>query len=302
MGGSSGGSSGSGKVSYATYMQDAHEDWLDNAGTDTMTSSIVDLMETAHGSSPFAGITATDPDADITAYEAAVAAFSAFVLAVDPETNWETYIGSATTEIDDNILDDTTLLAEIAANDAIVDSRITTTILPRFQAGMRDINAVVSSAFVIGQSNIESEAQLDKNKFAADLRLQNYRQRNDMIMAGTKDILNLLIQKLEYYKIANHYIIESKRIKNVMLTEEIDKNVHFDEKDTVWDMSVYQYGGNVMAAIHGGAASTTGNQPSVASKALGGALSGAAAGAVASGGNPVGAGIGAAIGVAGSIL
>ena len=98
------------------------------------------------------------------------------------------------------------------------------------------------------------------------------------------------------------YTIESRRIAVVMKNEEVAANIEIDEKDAVWDMSVFQYGCNVMAAIAGAAATTKGNQPvsSTGKSVLGGALSGAAAGMMT--GNPVFAGIGAVIGGLGGLL
>ncbi len=301
--GGSGGGQGSGTVEYAQYLEDAHGDWLNASGTDNMDDSVTDLMQAAiDATNPYAGETVYDPATDITEFEAAVTAFSTFVLAIDPEGDWEDYMDAATTQID-SVLSDTTLDAEIAANDAIIDDRITTDILPRFQLGMRDINAVISSSFVLGQANIESFAQRDKDKFAGDLRLSNYKQRNEMIMTGAKDILNLFMQKTEFYKIANHYLIESKRIKVVMFDEELSQQLKIDESDALWDLSIYQYGCNVMAAIGGAVTTTKGNQPSIAQKALGGALSGAAAGAmIGASGGPIGALGGAMIGGLGAAL
>lgn len=300
MGGSSGGGS-SGAVIYEPYISSVHADWLDRTSTDNITSSITDLMNTAIGATnPFAGVTSIDPDADITTFQAAVNAFSTFVLAIDPENNWESYIGSATSYIDASVLDETTLTADIAANDAIIDDRITSDILPRFQTGMRDINAVISSSFTLGQSNIEAFAQRDKNKYASELRLSNYKQRNTMIIESTKDILNLFIQKTEYYKIANHYLVEAARIKTVMLVEELEQQTVYDEKDALWDMSAFQYGANVMAAIAGAATTTRGSHPSTEQKVMGGVLSGVAAGAAV--GGPAGATIGGIIGGIGGFL
>ncbi len=303
MGGSSGGGSqGSGAISYPSYIESAHYDWLTAGGVDDMDSSIVDLMkEGMAGANPYTGETVYDPATDITEFEAAVTAFSTFVTTIDPDGDWAGYMDAAETQVD-SILSDTTLDAEIAANDAIIDDRITTDILPRFQLGMRDINAVISSSFVIGQAIIESFAQRDKDKFAGDLRLSNYKQRNEMIVTGAKDILNLFLQQMEYYKIANHYLIESKRIKVVMFDEELTQQLKLDENDALWDLSIYQYGGNVMAAISGGASTTKTSQPSMGQKALGGALSGAAAGAMMTGGNPLGAAAGALIGGIGGAL
>ena len=49
------------------------------------------------------------------------------------------------------LVDDTTINAEVAAFTDEQDDERDTQILPRFQAGMANINAVMSSSFVIGE-------------------------------------------------------------------------------------------------------------------------------------------------------
>ncbi len=333
MSGSSSGGGQSGKVEYSAYLEAVHLDWLGTGiGGDAMTTNIAELMETAQtGGNPYTAAVNSNPDTVnglIDLIEVEVAKIVNTTATLDEENDWDTFNNSITTQIattiidntdeSNNLLDDTTVNAEIAANDAIIDSRITTTILPRFQAGMQDINAVVGSAFVIGKSNIETEAQLDKDKFGADIRLTNYNlgvkiaemrndrimkrdmQHNEMIMTGTKDVIGMLINRLEYIKIGAHYTTEANRIIFVMRQEYEERVVEWDEKDTVWDMTIYQYGANVMAGITGAAATTRGNQPSTAQKVLGGALSGVAAGAAVGSAVP---GIGTAVGaVAGGVI
>jgi uncharacterized membrane protein len=75
----------------------------------------------------------------------------------------------------------------------------------------------------------------------------------------------------------------------------------------LWDLEVFQYGGNIMAAIQGG---TVGSKPKAASpfqSAIGGAMSGAAAGAMVgasmgAGGGPYGALIGGILGAGAGLL
>ncbi len=349
-GSSSGGGGQSGKIEYASYLQNVHDNWLTgeaNADHDIMATSINDMMNAAVlGDNPYTSPTNSNPDAVnglIDRMEVEIAKIISNTATLDEENNWNSFNDSITTQItatiinnnsdaayvDNSDTDDATVNAEIAANDAIIDSRITTTILPRFQAGMQDINAVVSSAFVVGQSNIESEGQLDKDKFAADIRLKSYMlgfegilkrdlqineinesrskrvtardiQHNEMIMTGTKDVIGMLINRLEFIKIGTHYRIEGDRIIFLMRQEYEERVVDWDEKDEVWDMSMYQYGVNVMASISGAAATARGGAPSTMQKALGGALSGIAVGAAVNG--PPGAIVGGVIGLASSFL
>lgn len=86
--GSSGGGGSSGAVSYPAHMSTVHADWLDNTGNDNITSSITDVMDAALGSSPWTGLSAYDPGADIAAYEAAVSAFAAILAGITDAVDW----------------------------------------------------------------------------------------------------------------------------------------------------------------------------------------------------------------------
>jgi hypothetical protein len=292
-----GGGGSSGTSDFPDYMKAAHGGWLDDNGADTLTNSVTALIEAAHGSSPYTGETAYAPDSDITAFLLELTEFDTVVDALSEETDWTSFMGTATSEIDDNVISDASLDAEIAANDAIIDDRITAEILPRFQAGMRDINAVISSSFVVGKAVIESFAQRDKDKFAGDLRLAGYGQRNEMIMRGGKDIISLLGLRLEFLKQVAHVTTEDYRIKAVLKKEELQEQLDIDERDGKWDLEMFAYGNNVLASISG-AAIGTGKETNKLQSAVGGALVGGAAAAVM-GVNPM---IGVALGIGQAFL
>lgn len=296
-----GGGGSSGKIDYPEHVKVAHKDWLDNTGVDTIETSMVDVMNAALGASPFAAETAYDPTTLITAMDAKLTDLEGVLSPLDEDTDWYNFAIIAKNTIDECIINEASLTAEIAANDAIVNDRINTDTIPRFQAGMRDINAVVSSAFVLGLSNIEAFAQRDKNKFGADLRLDAYRQRNQMIMQGTGQIINLLTQRLSFNQIVAQMTIETKRITYVMKGEEDNTNLEIDEKDARWDLEVFGYGGNLMAAPGGGVVTTGSQKPSKGQSAIGGALAGAAAGAATGAGIP-GAVVGSILGGIGGFL
>jgi len=257
----------SGAVSYPAYMETIHNDWLDNTGVDTMTSSITDLMDAAVGNSPWTAQAAYDPDADIALMVASHATLQALVTLLSTGTTLDTLVS--------NILSDTYVDDVVDEYEADANARLTTTILPRFQRGMQNINAVVSSTFVLGQSNIEAEVARNVNRFSAELHLK----------AASDDALKIVQLKLEYQKIATQFIIEMYRIKIVAKKEENDVTMDIDDRDARWDMEVFQYGCNVLAAIAGASAGTKG--PSTAQSVIGGAMSGVAAGAMAGSAFPI---------------
>ncbi len=164
---------------------------------------------------------------------------------------------------------------------------------------MRDINAVTSSAFAIGRAVIEDGQTRQVAKYSADLHMK----------AFSDDALQLIALKLEYQKNATHMGAEIRRIGIVAKKEEREDNTEIAVADALWDLELFQYGGNFLASI-GAATVQTGlskGKPSKAASAIGGGLSGAAAGAMigAKSGSAAGywgAGIGAVVGAAAGLL
>ena len=279
-----GGGSSSGKVSHSAYLETIHNDWLDNTGVDTITSSMTDVMDTAQGASPWAAQVAYDPDTAITAMTDSVAALQTMVTLLSNGTTLDTLIADI---LDDARID--TVVDEYAAD---LDARLAAEVLPRFRRGMQDINAVVSSAFVIGAALIEVGQDRQVAKFSADIHNK----------AASDDALKVIELKLNYQQIATHAISEINRIKIVAKKEENEVAMTIDNKDAIWDMEVFQFGSNLLAGIGGGTLVPGSGGPSTAQSVIGGAMSGAAAGAMMSYGNPIATGAGALLGAASGLL
>ena len=301
MGGSGGGGS-SGQVSHSVYLESVHADWLNNTGADTMTQSITDVMDAALGNSPWTGLAAYNPAADIAAYEAHVAAFRVLLNGLSDTVDWSTLYDHADAEI--HGAGDIELLDDVQAYSDMLDDIINTRVLPRFRRGMQDINAVVSSAFPIGEAVIEAFRTRDVAKYSTSLFIS---ARSDVLKA-TEQMMQIMSHRIAWEEGFVRTSIEANRIKLVALKEEADQNALLAEEDALWDLEIFQYGANVMAAAAGGVAS--GNKlktPNKVATTLGGAMSGAAAGAMVgasygSGGGPYGAAIGAVLGAAMGLL
>ena len=289
MGGSSGGGGGSGKIGYPAYVETAHGDWLDFNGTDLMTDSVAALMEAAHGNSPWVAAAAYDPDADITAWEAAIAAFAVILAGINDTADWVTLYTQAQTSVG---ISDTTIVADVAAFANQLDDEILTKVLPRFRRGMQDIGAVVSSAFALGEAVIEGFRDRDVAKHGSALRLNAANLNAQLELSATEQMLKLMIQRIGWEDSYVRTVIEGKRIKVVAKKEQNDMDDEIDAKDATWDLEVYQYGANLLGAPGGAAVSP--RRPSTIQSALGGAMTGAAAGGMI--GGPPGALLGGILG------
>jgi len=283
MGGSSGGGGGgAGVVDYPAHMKTYHGRILDHSGVDTITSSMTDIMNVAIGSSPFALATAYDPDADIATMVASVGDLETLINLLSAGTGLDALIAG--------VLDQTRIDDAVTEFSDDLGARLIAEVLPRFESGMRDINAVTSSAFAIGRAVIEDGQTRQVAKFSSEIHLKSFGD----------DAIRVIGLKLDYQKALSHMTVEANRIKVVAKSEEAVENLSIDEADATWDISVFQHGANMLAAIGGGTAVAQEKKINKAASVIGGAMSGAAAGAMVGSVVP---GIGTAIGaVAGGVL
>ena len=258
-----GGGSSSGKVDYPEHMKVVQADWLYQSGSDHITMSMTDVMNAALGSSPWIDQVAYDTDNDVAAMIEASDDLQTLVSLLSSNNSLDSIMANV---LDDSYIDN--VVNEYAED---LDARLESETLPRFEAGMRDINAVMSSAFAIGRAIIEENQDRQVAKFAADLHMRN----------SIDNAIRVVGLKLEYQKIASAMTIEAHRLKIVSKKEEYETNMTIDEKDALWDLQVFQHGANLLASIGGGVAVPGGGKgPSQLQSAVGGALSGAAAGAM----------------------
>jgi hypothetical protein len=289
-----GGGSSSGIVDYPAYMKTVHEAMLGSTGT---THHICTLIDAAIATSPYSGETAYDPDSDITAMLTAIGDLDTAINTLDGFGDWATIVATVKGVVDSSIVDDTTIDATADAQAAMLADKLTTEVLPRFETGMRDINAVISSSFVIGKSVLEAFNTREVSDLAAKLRLQAYSQRNQMILTGAQNTLQHIANVIAYKDSLAKTWAEGYRIKTVFKKEEVGENLDIQAKDYVWGIDLFQYGANLLGSIAGSAINTM-KPPSTTQSVIGGAMSGAGAGYQASG-SWQGAAIGA---IGGAIL
>ena len=276
--GGGGGGGNSGRISYPSYMETFHGQLLDDATADALDDSIVDLVNAAVGNSPYSGITAYDPDLALNAMDTAVTDFDLVVDRMEHVDDWEvaatavnTLVNStlitaptlnAATDIASGFIDPTfaadtnraagfidpkpasedEIVEAVGAHRAIADAQTVSDVLPRFKAGLRDINAVMSSSFTLGQANIEAAVTRDVNKFQGDLRVaafinkdnidaESIKLENTMISQAflQEDQMNAKSNLLENQLIGEAHIlgdksaIEMEKTRRLMVIQSTDK-------------------------------------------------------------------------------
>lgn len=273
MGGGGGGGT-SGTVTWPAYFQDWHETILGSPAD--MTFDFLDVVNSL--TNPFDVAVAYDPNAYVANIDAQALLVKSIAASLNPVTSWANYIAYAVTELEDHVMSTTELAASETAYNAVVDADYNNVILPRFQRGMQDANAVMSSAYVVGEALLEAEVLRKKATFSADLRMESYKLKVDAIQRGVESMMNKAIADNNFQNSTFVSYIDAQRINAVLKKEEHDRNITLEELDTKWDLDLFTYAGNLLAAGHGGVSSSGVSKATAMQSVLGGTMSGASMG------------------------
>ena len=294
------------------------------------------------GGNPFEGVSAYVPDEQLDEARSLFSNFRSRLDTIDPEGNWTTFFDAAFTkagEILPTIDRDALLLAAVnrgdvktvmkAATDAIdtgalddsVDSYRRRSLrqhlrsVNRFAGGMADVNAVHSSAFILGLANLEGDYEMSVEDYrtrasvaligqALSLFMSSYQKlvddmtRKQIVNASfaQSEAQRMLAIQSDLLRLESSYAAQGFDLSKMNIVAKVDEqsgNLEYDVKSAVWDLELFQMVGNLISSSTGAVVQNAG-KPSKAQSAIGGVLSGAGAGAEIGNmiGGPVGAGYG----------
>jgi hypothetical protein len=185
----------------------------------------------------------------------------------------------------------------ISAEASILEDDIIENAAPRFEAGLRDMNSVMSSSFVIGRAMMEVGRTKSISRFSADVRgrlLPLATERWKSHLSWNKETIEMYAQILKFY---------------FMAKSEMDiHNLQMHTKNALWPFTVLHFSVEAIGALQAARdVKTDIAGASTAAKALGGAMMGAAAGAqigasFGAAGGPWGAAIGGVVGLASGLI
>lgn len=284
MGGSRGGSSGgsNGTVRYAEYIEDRHKVFL----TDTYNHRVSIV-----GQNPYTNF--ADVPVDVAFFGAGYTIanfpslydmFGKFVAGLNIEALWSEMYASTVHAPEIN-----NMVREYSRE---VTDELDTVSLPRFQAGMRDIGAVMTSSYVVGKALLEDGRNKAVAKFNAELKYKMIpiaQERWKTHLEWNRGVIT------SYADVIKHFFA----IKESLTT----LNYEIRMKRALWPLTVMDFERANLGALQGATKNSTGSESSKGGGGvLGGALSGAAAGGMMTGGNPIGMVVGGVLGGVASLF
>lgn len=262
-GGKSGGSSGDSTttVRYAPYLEAHHQEILELYKTYSnevlaLDSPYVDYDPVAYEAAFFgAGYVLSD-------FPSIFDMFGKFMAGLDIDTLF--------TQIFDDTINSTAINNRVSAHADELEDDIIENANPRFVTGLRDINSVLSSSFVVGKAMMEVGRTRALSKYDATLRhsaMPLATERWGRHLAWNSDVPKA------YADFVKFYFLSKVDLDN--------HNFEVAAKNALWPFTVLDYRRIAVGTLNGARDSSTDVAgASKTQKALGGALSGAAAGAM----------------------
>jgi hypothetical protein len=249
-------------IRYADYIEKYHQTHLER-----VQAKVTDAIDEIN--LPYVDYEDIDPDDAffgsgyvMASYPSLYDMYGKFMAGLDIETLWtqafeETVGNSAVSDL-------------VSAEAALMDDEIETTAIPRMQTGMRDMNSVMASTYVIGKAIIEDARTKALEKFSAELkyrlipvaeaRWQTHLQWNQTVVSTFAEIMKF------YF---------STRI-------DVDEVNHaMRAKQELWAFNAFEFERASLGTLQGATNTRTDVAgASTGKKVISGALSGAAMGAM----------------------
>ena len=282
-GGGGGGGDTEQTIRYADYIETHHKNFLNRISTevtDTYHDNPYDDFDNLDFADGFFGTGYL-----LSSFPSLYDMFGKFMAGLD--------ICALSNQILENTVNSPTIDNLVNAEYTSLDDHITTKVIPKFQTGMRDINAVMTSSFVIGNSLIRSAQTTSIEKFSGELKYRMLPIAQDKWKTHLDWNSKVVREHAELLKFYISTVLDSE-----------GHNISRQRHSRLWPFTVLEFQRAALGAMQGASnvSGGGGDEPSQASKTIGGALSGAAMGYQMGGGSYYGAAAGAVIGGAMSYL
>lgn len=284
----SSGGGGDNTIKFPKYLEEIHKDYLEHDGRDWPDLSVTDIFNAALNQSPYDSyVPLVVEDAffgdgyRIENFPTLYDMFGKFMASLD--------VCDLYGQIYENVVHGPEIENSVKTHSDMLQDEIDTKVMPRFLAGMRDINSVMSSSFIIGKAIIADSKVKAVSQFGAELR---YRA----IDAAAK----LWVQHLDWNKSVIQLYAEYAKLYYSTKSETDKLVLEYKAKDVLWNANLLDYVRAMLGALNGAPAAKSDKEPNQLAGAIGGGLSGAVTGFGAAG--PIGAVIGAGLGIAGSFF
>lgn len=295
MGSSGGGAPEKQEIRYAPYLETAHKRILSNDNNVSPNTTAFTLFNDALGQSPYDQASILNPDEGMFGYKddgetlwhisnfpSVYDMFGKFMAGLDVCSLWH--------KLYEEVVNGPTVNNAISAHSAVLKDEIDSTVMPSFLAGMRDINAINSSSFIVGKALIYDGHTKRVNEFAGNVRLKMIEVTTQMWSKHLEWNSNVVKMYGTLFELYYGTRMDTSA-----------RNIEYLVKHQLWNLNLLDYTRAMIGALNGApAAAVSDNKDNKSGNIIGGIISGAAGGFLS--GGPIGALVGGAMGLAGALF
>jgi len=150
-----------------------------------------------------------------------------------------------------------------------------------FTGGMSEMNAINSSAFILGFAQLKSKRLQDIDEFRAKLVTDNEAKRAGYIAKANSDMIGILTSYMGQRIEAIKWQVEINRLGTIAKKEQYSADLEIDRADALWDIQTIKEGFAALSTPGGG--QILSDKPTGGQSAMSGALAGAAIGGMVGG-------------------
>lgn len=213
-------------------------------------TSIDEEVTNIVGNNPLESMQAFNPDTVLTEMDTRLSTFTTTADAIDPEDDWEGFVDTVLSRVDELVSSDDDIEEEVETFEE-VSRRNLAKAYSRFDAGMFDINAVVSSVFPAGRALIEAEYNHDVSRFRSERRGQRNRERAMLIMQSVDAMKSIYFQKLSMAINAFQLTTENARMEIGAKTDQSRIEASYRIDEAMWNLRALNQGAGVIATMSG---------------------------------------------------
>lgn len=255
-------------IMYAGYIEAVHKQVLSHDSVHTVpTLCVIEAMNAAFNQSPYSSYSQVSAEAGflgegytLNQFPALFDMYGKFMAGLDIEVLWS--------QIYENNVHGEDLDAAVTSFGNMLSDQIDEKVYPKFLAGYRDINAVMSSAFVVAKALIANEQVKQTAEFVSKLQFKMVDIAQERWVKHLGWNTGMIVQYADLQKLYYSTKFDAD-----------GRNTEFAVKDELWNLSLFEYARAMVGALNGAAAATPRSEPSQAAKSIAMAAAGSAAGA-----------------------
>lgn len=244
-------------VHYPTWMENYHADLL--IGTDPLGSTITytpgsimnvsGQIEAAKDQSPF-NVAPYDPTKRMRQLEGRLDELADAIEDYDPEDYASTQASTARKISEGDFYPESRVDALVDAfeeRQALRFARAAT----RINGALQDGQAIMSTQYGMAMAQLELDRAMEVNAFDAQARLQRERDLQDF----TRSVIGVLqdgkVQQIQMLGQLMQAQQDFARLDVIAQQDAIDKQLEYQTRHLLWNLELFQYGGNLLASIAG---------------------------------------------------